>query len=604
MINPVDRLSWQEMLGHPASEGHLVDTQVNTAYNKMAVLSDHIDEFKDLYDFVFRIKGWLRYYLQAYYGLKVIPESGLDNDTNGMGGDIDLIDPITGDIKTKKVWRIYIKNYDEMIKASENGLPIPTPIVRFANIYDPSNPSYLDLSYDDNGNPTFSGTFNTKDPNSFIPLWYLKNISVDRSISTTTDSHGIANKRLVVSDVINFSDGFHINVSGAADVPFVATGGTVNITGDATGTGTVDANGNVVVPTTVSHAARADNATNADHAASADKTIGGTVNITGYVSGSGSFDRNGNVTVDVVPNIADTPSTWYVGKTNARDYWGKDENGNMWGSTKDHPFASLTYAINQSNSHVFPGNTINIYVNDSGEYADGGGIFVTSRTIVRGTTSEHPVFRCWWDMTLSATLGLSAVDFAIRKATTADDYPDGLPFFRVGGSGTLYFENGCHMVIDTDNFGRNTWPFIEMNGFTSLELTCNHGTALYLELRGNGVTHKASYITFAGNSSFGIVRATGSMAAIKLVSPSGTKHTGSVLSLYRFASTWLLGTPSPSYKMYFDWDIADDSGTAQVDLGKFASLTLYKNPDKGQALPGSSVGNVPDLADYIQRDYA
>ena len=269
MINPVDRLSWQEMLGHPASEGHLVDTQVNTAYNKMAVLSDHIDEFKDLYDFVFRIKGWLKYYLQAYYGLKDISESGLNNDTNGIGGDIDLINPITGDIETNKVWRIYIKNYDEMIKASENGLPIPTPIVRFANIYDPSNPSYLDLSYDDNGNPTFSGTFNTKDPNSFIPLWYLKNISVDRSIFTTTDSHGRANKRLVVNDVVNFSDGFHINVSGAADVPFVATGGTVNITGDATGTGTVDANGNVVVPTAVSHAAHADRATNADSAARA-----------------------------------------------------------------------------------------------------------------------------------------------------------------------------------------------------------------------------------------------------------------------------------------------------------------------------------------------
>ena len=222
MINPVDRLSWQEMLGHPASAGHLVDTQVNTAYSKMAALSDHIDEFKDLYDFIFRIKGWLKYYLQAYYGLKDISESGLNNDTNGMGGDIDLIDPITGDIKTKRVWRIYIKNYDEMIKASENGLPIPTPIVRFANIYDPSKPSYLDLSYDANGNPTFSGTFNAKDPNSFIPLWYFNNL-------------------------------------------------TVSITGDATGTGTVDSNGNVVVPTAVSHATNADHATSANKAALADK---------------------------------------------------------------------------------------------------------------------------------------------------------------------------------------------------------------------------------------------------------------------------------------------------------------------------------------------
>lgn len=266
MINPVDRLSWQEMLGHPASAGHLVDTQVNTAYSKMAALSDHIDEFKDLYDFVFRIKGWLRYYLQTYYGLKDVSDSGLNNDTNGIGGDIDLFNPdsgsgsgvsATGEIQTKKVWRIYIKNYDEMVRASYEGYPVPNPIVRFANIYDPSKPSYLDLSYDNKGNPTFSGTFNTEDPNSFIPLWYLnkqlaqlmrdsaKVVSVDRSISTTTDSHGRANKRLVVSDVINFSDGSHINASGAADVPFMTKGSKVNISGDATGSGTVDDNGNV-----------------------------------------------------------------------------------------------------------------------------------------------------------------------------------------------------------------------------------------------------------------------------------------------------------------------------------------------------------------------
>ena len=266
MINPVDRLSWQEMLDHPASAGHLVDTQVNTAFDKMAVLSDHIDEFKDLYDFVFRIKGWLRYYLQTYYGLKDISDSGLSNDTNGIGGDIDLLDSISGagsgmvsadEIKTKKVWRIYIKNYDEMIQANYNGMPVPNPIVRFANIYDPSNPSYLDLSYDANGNPTFSGTFNPKDTNSFIPLWYLnkqldqfrrdlaKVVSVDRSISTTADSHGRDNKRLVVSDVINFSDGSHINASGAADVPFMTKGGKVSISGDATGSGTVDDNGNI-----------------------------------------------------------------------------------------------------------------------------------------------------------------------------------------------------------------------------------------------------------------------------------------------------------------------------------------------------------------------
>jgi len=270
MINPVDRLSWQEMLGHPASAGHLVDTQVNTAYNKMAALSDHIDEFKDLYDFVFRIKGWLRYYLQANYGLKDVSESGLNNDTNGIGGDIDLFDPAggsgsgisaEGEIKTKRVWRIYIKNYDEMVRASYDGLPIPNPIVRFANIYDPSKPSYLDLSYDDNGNPTFSGTFNPKDPNSFIPLRYLneqitilgrdlaKVVSVDRSISTTTDSHGRANKRLVVNDVIHFSDGSHINASGAADVPFMTKGSKVTLVGEVSGSATVDDDGNVTIGT-------------------------------------------------------------------------------------------------------------------------------------------------------------------------------------------------------------------------------------------------------------------------------------------------------------------------------------------------------------------
>ena len=377
---------------------------------------------------------------------------------------------------------------------------------------------------------------------------------------------------------------------------YTHAGNTVKLTGDTTGTGTVDANGNVVVPTSVSHAA------------SADKTTGGTVNITGYVSGSGSFDRNGNVTVDVVADIRDTPYTYYVGKTNARDYWGKDENGNQWGSTEDHPFASLTYAINQSNSHIFPGNTINIYVNDSGEYDENGGeIFVTSHTIVRGTASEHPVFRCWWDMTLSAELELSAVDFAIHKVPAADLYPDGMKFFRVGGSGELRIENGCHMVIDTDNFGKNKYPFIDMGwhgGSSRLTFTCNNGPALYLELRGNGVTHKAPYITFEANSSFGTSFAPGPMAVIKLVSPSGTKHTGTVLSLDRFTNATLLTTPLPYYKLYFDWDIADDSDTAQVNLGKFALLQLYKNPDKGQALPGSSVGNVPELADYAQWDYA
>ena len=333
---------------------------------------------------------------------------------------------------------------------------------------------------------------------------------------------------------------------------------------------------------------------------------GNTVNITGYVSGTGTVDSNGNVTVDVVPNIPDTPYTYYVGKTNARDYWGKDENGNLWGSTKDHPFATLTYAINQTNAHTFPGNTINIYVNDSGEYADGAfvNIFVTSHTIVHGTTGEHPIFHCGWEIHLSAVLELSAVDFAMQKAPAADSYMNGVTFFRTYGSGELRIEDGCHMVIDSDNFGKNLWPFIDMRRSTRLRLHCNNGPALYLELRGNGVTHRAPYIRFDENSAFGLITATGSGTAIKLVSPYGTKHIGSVVALDRFASTGPLKTPYPGYKLYFDWDIADDSGTSQVDLGKFARLALYKNPGKGQALPGSSVGNVPELADYSQWDYA
>lgn len=331
MINPVDRLSWQEMLGHPASAGHLVDTQVNTAFGKMAALSDHIDEFKDLYDFVFRIKGWLRYYLQTNYGLKDVSETGLSNDTNGIGGDIDLFDPdggsgsgisATGEVKTKKVWRIYIKNYDEMVRASYDGLPIPTPIVRFANIYDQSNPSYLDLSYDENGNPTFSGTFNAKDPKSFIPLWYLndladqlrielaKVVSVNRSISTTTDSHGIANKRLVVSDVINFSDGSHINASGAADVPFMTKGSKVSIGGDVTGSGTVDDNGNININVS------------ADYYANSTKNIG--INISG--SGNNSM------------TIKDT-------------YYKKNGQNIVNSQTVSLPFATYQEMVNYVNDH-------------------------------------------------------------------------------------------------------------------------------------------------------------------------------------------------------------------------------------------------------------
>ena len=382
MINPVDRLSWQEMLNHPASAGHLVDTQVNTAYNKMAALSDHIDEFKDLYDFVFRIKGWLRYYLQTYYGLKDVSDSGLSNDTNGIGGDIDLFDPAggsgsgipaEGEVKTKKVWRIYIKNYSEMVRASYEGLPIPNPIVRFANIYDPSKPSYLDLSYDDNGNPTLSGTFNAKDPNSFIPLWYLnkqldqlgrdsaKVVSVDRSISTTTDSHGRANKRLVVNDVINFSDGSHINASGAADVPFMTKGSKVNISGDATGSGTVDDNGNINISVDVK-----------DYYANSNKDI------------STSIQGSGNNSMTI------------------KDTYNKKNGKNVINSqTVSLPFATYQEMVDYVNSHK--GSDIGSATIVAAYWSDTDTINGTNVLKTGNVGSEYPASQLWLHSSTSGT---------------------------------------------------------------------------------------------------------------------------------------------------------------------------------------------------------
>lgn len=377
---------------------------------------------------------------------------------------------------------------------------------------------------------------------------------------------------------------------------YTHTGNTVRLTGDATGTGTVDPNGNVVVPTAVSHAA------------SADKTTGGTVNITGYVSGSGSFDRNGNVTVDVVPNIADTPSTWYVGKTNARDYWGKDENGAPWGSTKNHPFATLTYAINQTNAHTFPGNTISIVVVDSGDYDEHhrAECHVTTTTYIRHNLDSHPRFIGGWDFSIQSgnMLAFEAIDFEIAHNTTLEYIQNGQVFMRVFSGGIIQFSDGCHMSISDDNLGRNTWPFIKIGGSNELRFIAGNGKkepALYCELA-NGVTLHASVFYF-NSEGFGPIAADDNTPVVKIVSPAGTKISGSVISLGRFASTELANTPYPNYKVYFDWDIADDSELTQVNLGKFASLTVRKNPDKGVALPGHAAGDVPELANYTQLDY-
>lgn len=377
---------------------------------------------------------------------------------------------------------------------------------------------------------------------------------------------------------------------------YTHTGNTVMLTGDATGTGTVDANGNVVVPTAVSHAA------------SADKTTGGTVSITGYVSGSGSFDRNGNVTVDVVPNISATPSTWYVGKTNARDYWGKDENGNQWGSTKDHPFASLAYAVNQTNAHIFPGNGINIEFVESGEYQDTNTQYnVSTPTYVYGISSSHPVVRGAFEMNLhGASILFVSVDFAISHIS-ADwaKTSNGVTFIRTFDSGTLWFQRGCRMVIDADNYGLNTWGFITMYGQTALRVDVDNGqTGLILELAGNGTTCRnvlrildQSYIATTSVDADRV-------PAIRINAPSGTKLIGPVINTSRFTNVAsFTGANYPHYPWFFDWGIADNSELTQVDLGRFAYLGLKKNPNAGVALPGHAVGNVPELAEYSQWDY-
>ena len=160
------------------------------------------------------------------------------------------------------------------------------------------------------------------------------------------------------------------------------------------------------------------------------------------------------------------------------------------------------------------------------------------------------------------------------------------------------------MSISDDNLGRNTWPFIEIDGSNELRFIAGNGKkepALYCELA-NGATLHASVFYF-NSEGFGTMGADDNTPVVKIVSPAGTKISGSVISLGRFASTKLANTPYPTYKLYFDWDIADDSELTQVNLGKFASLTVRKNPDKGVALPGHAAGNVPELANYTQLDY-
>ena len=338
---------------------------------------------------------------------------------------------------------------------------------------------------------------------------------------------------------------------------------------------------------------------------------GNTVRITGYVTGSGSFDRNGNVTVDVVANIKDTPYTYYVGKTNARDYWGKDENGNQWGSTKNHPFASLTYAINQSNSHVFPGNTINIIVLDAGEYVEGDFRIwhVTCNTIVREVPAEHPRFRGSYEIRLSnsAILDFYSCDFYQWNITSEDQDINGVTFIRVYGDGVLAFHRSCHMIMDSSNFGKNTHSMLQLYGNTTARFDIeNAEPALYMELR-NGAACPSGIFRFGSIANIeSYVADSVDPANIVINAPAGTKFSGSSVYVDRagYVDAWQSGnyvTGTKRHIFRIDWNIADDSALTQVDLDKYSYLGLPANSVKGQKLPGHEVGTIRDGAEYETR---
>lgn len=337
----------------------------------------------------------------------------------------------------------------------------------------------------------------------------------------------------------------------------------------------------------------------------------GNVIIDGYVTGSGSFDDDGNCHITVTPNISDTPSVWYVGKTNAMDKWRADENGNPWGSTQDHPFASLGYAITQTNKHTFPGNTIQIKVLDGGSYTDRDfyDVVVNCNTYVTSVASSRPSFRGSWEINFSgvSTLSINEIDF---RCTIAQSEPiNGQTFFRCYGSGILRLSHGCKMVIDNDNFGMNTWGFICMYDSTILRLdVLDRQPALYLELENAGTTLTANHacLTFLGNANFSPFTKNSADPNIMFNAPSGTKMQGSVISVGRGGDAEAIAASNIHdglrERFLADWNIADDSDLSQVTLHGYSSLSVRKNLSKGQSLPGSSVGSIGTGAEYNQID--
>lgn len=336
----------------------------------------------------------------------------------------------------------------------------------------------------------------------------------------------------------------------------------------------------------------------------------GNVIIDGYVTGSGSFDDDGNCRITVTPNISDTPSVWYVGKTNAMDKWGDDENGNPWGSTADHPFASLSYAINQTNNHTFPGNRIDINIVDGGDYNDigYGSLKITSTTNVKAALPSNPSIRCSYEISLGNNVSLTfdGVDFKCSIATS--EPINGQTFFRCYGTGNICFVNGCRMIIDNNNFGANAWGFLTLYDNVELELNVrNNKPALYLELANAGTTIADSYcICFSDRSDFSAMSKYSSDPNLVINAPAGTKIIGSAIRVGRNNAVSLFSASNIHdgirEKFWIDWNIADDSELSQVFMHKYSGLGLRKNAAKGQALPGSSVGYLDTGADYDQAD--
>lgn len=336
----------------------------------------------------------------------------------------------------------------------------------------------------------------------------------------------------------------------------------------------------------------------------------GDVIIDGYVTGSGSFDKDGNCHITVTPNISDTPSVWYVGKTNAVDKWGDDENGNPWGSTQNHPFATLGYAITQTNIHTFPGNTIQIKVLDGGSYIDSDyrGVVVNCNTYVESAASSRPSFRCSWEISFNSVSSLSLDGIDLRCSIAPSAPINGQTFFRCYGSGRLAFVHGCRMIIDNNNFGTNVWGFIILYDNVELGLDVRDSQpALYLELANAGTTIAGSYcICFSDRSAFSAMTKDSSDPNLVINAPAGTKIVGEAIRVDRSNSVAQYDAANVHdgirERFLIDWNIADDSELRQVYLHKYAYLGLRKNPAKGRALPGSSVGTIADGADYDQLD--